>query len=391
MSSSTLSSHDANTRDRVVSVDLLRGFVMIVMALDHTRDFFSKLRFPPEDLSRATPALFFTRWITHFCAPAFFLLAGLGAALSLSRGRSIRNLSWFLFTRGLWLVFLEIFILHFIWNFSWQFPVILNVIWALGLSMIVLSALVYLPEGAIAAIALAMIFGHNLLDGITPDSMGSLAPLWHILHAPGFAIPGKAILAYPLIPWSGVMALGFALGRVYRWEPERRRRFLIISGAIAVALFVVLRGFNLYGNPRPWAPMSTPLMTAAAFLNTLKYPPSLHFLLMTLGPAFILLGLFERARGAVVDFVTVYGKVPLFYFVMHIFVIHLLATAFALWQGGEASFLGIDLSAYPPWYGTNLLGVYLAWVIVVALLYLPCRLYADFKRRRTDLKWPSYL
>ena len=137
--------------------------------------------------------------------------------------------------------------------------------------------------------------------------------------------------------------------------------------------------------------MSTPLMTAAAFLNTLKYPPSLHFLLMTLGPAFILLGLFERARGAVVDFVTVYGKVPLFYFVLHIFVIHLLATAFALWQGGEAAFLGIDLSAYPAWYGTNLLGVYIAWVIVVALLYLPCRLYADFKRRRTDLKWPSYL
>jgi uncharacterized membrane protein len=250
---------------------------------------------------------------------------------------------------------------------------------------------VFLPAEIIAAIALAMIFGHNLLDGITADSFGSLAPLWHILHAPGFAVPGKAILAYPLIPWSGVMALGFALGRVYRWEPAARRRFLIATGTIAVLLFLVLRGFNLYGNPRPWTPMSSALMTAASFLNTLKYPPSLHFLLMTLGPAFVLLALFERARGAVVDIVSVYGRVPLFFFVLHILVIHLLATGFALWQGGEAAFLGIDLSAYPEWYGTSLAGVYLAWLLVVALLYFPCRSYADFKRRRTDLRWPSYL
>ena len=186
------------------------------------------------------------------------------------------------------------------------------------------------------------------------------------------------------------MALGFALGRVYRWDPARRKRFLIAAGSIAVVLFLVLRGFNLYGNPRPWAPMSTPLMTAAAFLNTLKYPPSLHFLLMTLGPALILLALFERARGAFVNFVTVYGKVPLFYFVLHIFVIHLLATAFALWQGGEAAFLGIDLSAYPEWYGTSLPGVYLAWVIVVALCYLPCRWYARLKARRSSI-WLCYL
>src|SRR5687768_10680911 len=174
------------TRERISSVDLLRGFVMIAMALDHTRDYFSNLRFPPEDLSRATPALFFTRWITHFCAPAFFLLAGLGASLSLTRGRTRKNLSWFLFTRGLWLVFLEIVVLHFIWNFSWELPLILNVIWALGLSMIVLAGLLFLPDALIAAAALAMIFGHNLLDGIAAGSLGSLAPLWHILHSPGF-------------------------------------------------------------------------------------------------------------------------------------------------------------------------------------------------------------
>ena len=376
---------------RVESVDVLRGMVMIIMALDHTRDYFSSLRFPPEDLSRATPLLFFTRWITHLCAPAFFLLAGLGAALSLSRGRSKKSLSWFLLTRGLWLMFLEATVMQFAWNFAWGFPVFLIVIWALGLSMVVLAGLVFLPEVAIAAIALVLIFGHNLLDGIQPASLGSLAGLWHLLHAPGFAIPGKVLIAYPLIPWVGVMALGFALGRIYRWEPAERKRFLLRTGAAAIVGFLVLRGFNLYGNPAPWSVQDSPAMTVASFMNTLKYPPSLHFLLMTLGPALILLAVFERARGKLADFVMVYGRVPFFYFILHIFVIHLLAYAFALMQGGTGSFLGLDISSYPEWYGTSLPGVYLAWAIVVLICYLPCRLYADFKRRRTDLRWPSYL
>jgi uncharacterized membrane protein len=376
---------------RVESVDLLRGMVMIIMALDHTRDYFSVLRFPPEDLSRATPLLFFTRWITHLCAPAFFLLAGLGAALSLSRGRSKKSLSWFLLTRGLWLMFLEATVMQFAWNFAWGFPIFLIVIWALGLSMIVLAGLVFLPEMAVAAIALAMIFGHNLLDGIQPASFGSLAGIWNLLHAPGFAIPGKVFIAYPLIPWVGVMALGFALGRVYRWEPADRRRFLLRAGAGAIVTFLVLRGFNLYGNPAQWAVQDTPAMTVASFLNTLKYPPSLHFLLMTLGPAFILLALFERVRGKLADFAMVYGRVPFFYFILHIFIIHLLAYAFAVAQGGTGSFLGLDISSYPEWYGTSLPGVYLAWAIVVLICYVPCRMYADFKRRRTDLMWPSYL
>ena len=351
---------------------------MVIMALDHTRDFFSKLRFPPEDLSRSTPFLFFTRWITHFCAPSFFFLAGLGAALSLSRGKTKKSLSWFLFTRGLWLVFLELTVLAFAWNFNFDFPRILNVIWALGWSMVILSALVFLSEKVIAAIALIAIVGHNLLDKITPASFGSLAPLWNVLHVPGLASP-DFIVAYPLIPWSAVMALGFALGRVYKWEPRERKRFLITAGSVAVVAFLVLRGFNLYGNPQPWSPQSTAAMTVAAFLNTLKYPPSLHFLLMTLGPALIALAFFERARGKAVDVISVYGKVPMFYFVLHIVVIHLLAYLFALVQGGEGSFLGIDLSKYPEWYGTTLPGVYLAWLIVVALLYIPCRWYARVK------------
>ncbi len=371
-------------------MDLLRGMVMIVMALDHTRDYFSKLRFPPEDLAQATPFLFFTRWITHFCAPTFFLLAGVGASISLSRGRSKKDLAWFLVTRGLWLMILEVTVIHVGWNFHLHAPFLLIVIWALGLSMIVLAGLIFLDERLIAGIALLMIFGHNLLDGIPPSAFGSLAPLWHVLHAPGFAIPGTVIVGYPLIPWSGVMALGFALGGLYRWESAARKRFLIQAGIAGIVGFLILRGLNLYGDPSPWAIQRSTAMTIASFFNTNKYPPSLHYLLMTLGPALILLASLENARGRVVDVISVYGRVPMFYYVLHLFVIHLLASAFALWQGGSAGFLGLDLSIYPPWYGTSLFGVYVAWFIVIALLYLPCRWYARFKER-SNSRLLSYL
>ena len=374
---------------RVKSVDLLRGLVMIFMALDHTRDFFSKLRFPPEDLARSTPFLFFTRWITHFCAPSFFLLAGIGASLILDRGRSKKNLSWFLFTRGLWLIFLELTILQWTWNFSYGPPLYLLVIWALGLSMVVLSALVFLPEKVIAAIALVTIFGHNALDGIQPATFGSLAPLWNVLHVPGFPWP-DFLIGYPLVPWFAVMALGFALGRVYRWEAPARRRFLIQIGVAAVIGFIVLRGFNLYGNPSPWTAQPTAAMTVAAFLNTLKYPPSLHYLLMTLGPALIALAMFEHVRGKFADVIGVYGRVPFFYYILHLVVIHLLAYALAMYQGGEGAFLGLDISRYPDWYGVNLFGVYVAWVIVLALLYVPCKWFARMKAERKD-RWLSYL
>jgi uncharacterized membrane protein len=199
----------ATTNQRVFSVDLLRGVVMILMALDHTRDYFSNLRFPPEDLSRATPALFLTRWITHFCAPAFFLLAGVGASLMISGGRPRKQVSWFLLTRGLWLVVLEMTVFQFAWNFAIGFPLFLIVIWTLGWSMVVLAALIFLPRWAIATIAIAMIAGHNLLDGISPASLGSLGPLWNFLHVPGFVF-GKALIGYLLIPWCGVMALAMS-------------------------------------------------------------------------------------------------------------------------------------------------------------------------------------
>ncbi|MDQ3242540.1 MAG: heparan-alpha-glucosaminide N-acetyltransferase domain-containing protein [Gemmatimonadota bacterium] len=375
---------------RVASVDLLRGAVMILMALDHTRDFFSRLRFAPEDLARSYPALFMTRWVTHFCAPIFFLLAGVGASLSLSAGRSRKQLSFFLLTRGLWLVFLELTLIHFGWWFAYQPPFILVVIWALGWSMVILSALVFLPHRAIAAIALVAIFGHNLLDGIRPESFGAVAPVWNVLHAPGMAVPGKIIVGYPLIPWSAVMALGFTLGDVFRWEASRRKRFLIQMGGAGVVLFVLLRSVNGYGDPVPWAPQRSAAMTAVSFLNTLKYPPSLLFLLMTLGPALIALALFERARGRVVDAISIIGRVPLFYYVTHLYVIHALASGLALWQGGQAAFLGLDTGSFPAWYGTGLPGVYLAWAIVVTILYFPCRWFARVKSTRRN-SWLGYM
>jgi uncharacterized membrane protein len=282
---------------------------MILMALDHTRDYFSNLRFQPEDLARTTPFLFATRWITHFCAPTFFLLAGVGAALAISGGKPKREVSRFLLTRGLWLVVLELTVSAFGWNFKLGFPVILLVIWALGWSMVILSALVFLPRKIVAAIAIVVIAGHNLFDGISAESMSGGGPLWHLLHVPGLVMAKPLIIVgYPLVPWFAVMALGFALGDVFRWEPHRRRRFLTIAGTLSVVAFIVLRYLNGYGNPSPWAPQRTGLLTIASFLNTLKYPPSLDYLLMTLGPTFIALALLENARGSFARAIRVDGR-----------------------------------------------------------------------------------
>lgn len=381
----------AGVRQRVTSVDLVRGIVMVLMALDHTRDYFSNLRFQPEDLSKATPFLFATRWITHFCAPTFFLLAGVGASLAISGGKSTKEVSRFLLTRGLWLVFLELTITAFGWNFRLGAPFLLLVIWALGWSMVILSVLVFLPGKVVAAISVLTIVGHNLLDGVGAGSMTGGGPLWHLLHQPGLVSQSPlVIVGYPLIPWFAVMAVGFAFGDVFRWEPARRRRFLLQAGAIAIVAFIILRFLNGYGNPQPWTSERTGALTVAAFLNVLKYPPSLDYLLMTLGPTFIALAVLEDARGTFARAVSVYGKVPMFYYVLHLYLIHTLAYAFAMWQGGDGSFLSLDVESFPKWYGTSLPGVYLAWAIVVLALYVPCRWFADLKSRRRDW-WLGYM
>jgi uncharacterized membrane protein len=380
-------------RGRLASIDIVRGAIMVLMALDHVRDFVTELRFPPENLARGSTALFATRWFTHFCAPGFFLLAGVGIGLALNRRRQPAEMTRYLLTRGVWLLVLELIITPLGWRFSFNLlPAFALVIWALGWSMIVMAVLVHLPRAAVAALALVMIAGHNLLDGVQPAAFGSFDWLWNLLHVPGFVIPGKLLIAYPLIPWIGVMALGYVLASCYAWDAARRRKVFLSVGAAAVALFIVLRFMNGYGNPDPWTPQRTSGLTVASFLNVRKYPPSLHFLLMTLGPVLIALALTERVRGRVGRWLSVYGRVPLFFYVTHIFAAHLAGMLVALAQGGELRRIPIftDPGSLPDWFGVGLPGVYLTWVLVVVALYFPCRAFARMKERRRDW-WLQYL
>jgi uncharacterized membrane protein len=378
---------------RVASIDIVRGAIMVLMALDHVRDFVTEVRFPPENLAQGSAALFATRWFTHFCAPGFFLLAGVGIGLALNRRRSPATMTRYLLTRGLWLLILELIITPVGWRFGFNlFPAFALVLWALGWSMILMALLVHLPRTAVATIAVVMIAGHNLLDSVQPATFGSFGWLWNVLHVPGFVIPGKLLIAYPLIPWIGVMALGYVLASCYEWSGDRRRKLFVSAGVIAVALFIALRFLNGYGNPDPWTAQRTPALTVASFLNVRKYPPSLDFLLMTLGPVLIALALTEGVRGTVARWLSVYGRVPLFFYVTHIFAAHLAGVALALIQGGELRRIPIitDPASLPEWFGVGLPGVYLAWALVVVALYFPCRAFARLKDRRRDW-WLQYL
>jgi uncharacterized membrane protein len=370
---------------RIASIDIVRGAVMVLMALDHVRDYVTNLRFPPENLARGTAALFATRWVTHFCAPAFFLLAGIGIGIARNRGMTTAQLSRFLVVRGFWLIVAELTFTAVGWRFSFNvLPAFAVVFWALGWSMIVMAALIWLPRAVLAVLALVTIAAHNLTDGIAPAAFGTLAPLWHFLHVPGFAIAGTLFVAYPLVPWVAVMALGFVLADAYHWDAQRRRSLFLWVGISATLLFVAIRAVNGYGNPDAWTTQRTPGLTVASFLNVRKYPPSLHFLLMTLGPTLIALALAERMRGKVAAWLTVYGSVPFFYYVLHIFIAHAVGVVLALIQGGELRSIPIitDPASLPDWYGVSLPGVYIAWALVVFLMYYPCRWFARLKSTR---------
>ncbi|MEP6591573.1 MAG: heparan-alpha-glucosaminide N-acetyltransferase domain-containing protein [Gemmatimonadota bacterium] len=385
----------APRRMRIESVDLLRGAIMVLMALDHTRDFFGIPGQNPVDLTTASAGLFLTRWVTFICAPVFFLLTGTGAQLSLPR-KSPRALSHFLFTRGLWLIVLDLVVartLAYQFNVDYQVTMLL-VLWALGWSMITLSALVHFRASLITAFGLILIAGHNLLDGVRLAS-----PLWNILHVPGFVVntPDHIVfVAYPLIPWIGVTAVGFGLGQVYQWDGARRRAFLLWLGLGLCAAFVVVRGINGYGDPSPWSPQRSVAFTALSFLNTTKYPPSLQFLLMTLGPALLVLWAVDRCTPALLRPAVLIGRVPMFYYLGHFLLIHLLAVATCLVRYGSAHwmFQSPDLGHYPfsppPGWGYSLLTIYLIWAFVVLGMYPLCRWYAGVKQRRSDW-WLSYL
>jgi uncharacterized membrane protein len=370
---------------RVESIDLLRGLVMIIMALDHTRDFFTYGLSQPENLSRSYPALFFTRWITHFCAPVFFLLAGTGASLSVIKGWSIRKISKFLWTRGSWLVFLELTFVGFSYTFSTRYEMAV-VFWALGWSMVVLALLVRTPTWVVLTFSGILIVFHNVFAGEQVSSWSLKSFVVSFLHAPSIHVTSSGItiaILYPLIPWVAVMTGGYAFGQLYRMDGRRRVRIMLEIGTASTLAFVVLRTLNRYGDPRPWSHQGSPLMTLCSFLNCTKYPPSLCFLLMTLGPAILFLAAFDGKVLPFLNPILIFGRVPLFFFVAHLYVIHLAAivVAIACHQPSEWLLHGAVMVSKPTGYGHGLSFIYIVWAAVVGALYPACRWYAGLKRR----------
>ncbi|HYS26143.1 MAG TPA: heparan-alpha-glucosaminide N-acetyltransferase domain-containing protein [Vicinamibacterales bacterium] len=404
-------------RTRLDSIDLLRGIVMVIMVLDHTRDFVHgpALRYDPTDLASTSFAIFMTRWITHFCAPVFVFLAGVSAYLQKMRGKSIPDLSRFLLTRGIWLIAVEIVVLHaLIWfNLDFSFVGPLQVIWAIGWSMVVLAALVHLPLRVIGVFGIAMIALHNTLDGVSSQAFP-----WMVLHQAGLVMltaSGPLVwVQYPLVPWIGVMAAGYAFGAVYELEAERRTRLVRRVGLFLIAAFVVIRAMNIYGDPSHWSVQSTALFTVLSFINTTKYPPSLLYLLMTLGPALAALAWFDSragsagaagrageagaagragpfgpARAALVTF----GRVPLFFYLLQWPLAHTAAIVANVVAGSPFDYLLTQPPAFfnLPWgTGFHLWTVYLCWACIIAIEYPLCRWFAGAKQRRQDW-WLSYL
>jgi uncharacterized membrane protein len=392
-------------KDRNRAVDALRGLVMIIMALDHTREFFhsAAMSFSPEDLTQTTVATFFTRWITHICAPVFFFTTGLGAFYWLGRGHS-ESRTTFLVKRGLWLVLLEVTALRFATTFSLRNgPIFLTILWALGWSMIALGFLSWLPMRLLAIGSVLVIVLHNLADGVTVQSLGVAGPLWSVLHQPGpVSFDGiMFIVGYPLIPWIAVMAAGYCFGPAMKLEPQKRRTWMVCLGLGMIAAFLVLRAVNIYGDRFPWT-TEVPDKTWLAFLRCTKYPPSLDFLLMTLGPALLLLAWFDRrsfssAGLSAKNPLLVFGRVPLFFFLLHFLLIHLLTIPFAYLRYGKIAFLfdtlpslGSSGELYPPDFGYDLGVVYGVWILVIAMMYPLCLWFSCLKERRRDW-WLNYI
>jgi uncharacterized membrane protein len=390
------------TKNRITSIDLLRGTIMIIMALDHVRDYLysGSFMFDPLDLEKTSGALFFTRWITHFCAPIFMLLAGTSAYL-IGQKKTKKELSAFLVKRGLWLIFLELVVVNLGWNFNIEFPMFLFItIWALGLSMIILAVFIHLPKKLIAVICIVIIAGHNLLDNI--HVAGNTLPAfgWALLHDQQFFTWHNKILlvGYPIIPLMAIMPLGYYIGTWYAagYDAQKRQRNLLVAGGFAIVLFIVLRYTNLYGDPVKWSVQKNAFFTFLSFINVNKYPPSLLYVLITLGSACLFLSFTEKLKGAVVNVVSVYGRVPMFYYLIHIYVIHLIAMIASAFIPGQDWHIWILTK--PLWFITDLKGygfslpvAYLIWIGIVIALYPLCKWYDRYKQGNKDKWWLSYL
>lgn len=380
---------------RLPALDNLRGLVMVLMTLDHTRDFFSNAHFDPTDLDKTSPALFMTRWITHFCAAVFVFLAGTSAYLWAAKRGPDAPLGGFLFKRGLLLVMLVATIEAFAWNFRADLRQLdAGVLWAIGWSMIALAGLVKLPPAWVAAFGGFMVATHNLFDGIKPEDLGGFGPWWAVLHTGDdieFGAGWKLNPYYPLIPWIGVMALGYGFGRLIgrpSWQSGRRLAGL---GAALILGFIALRYSNFYGDPKPWRSYPDSTFTLLSFINCHKYPPSLLYLLMTLGPAMLFLA---ASSGRLLPILPVFGKTPLFYYLIHLYLIHGLAVLIAYWTDGPVAAIaggGIWRKDLPADYGYELPGVYAIWLLVLLMLYPVCRWFEAFKAARPDWRWLRYL
>ena len=398
----------APARPRLTSIDWLRGLVMALMLIDHTRDFMLGETFwhRATDLTVISSGAFVTRWITHFCAPVFVFLAGLSIHLQLRAGKAPEAVRRFLWTRGLWLVFCEFTVVTVWFNLRWNpmgVPIVAQTIWALGLSMIVMSFLIRLPRRWILAVGALLVFGHNFLDGVHvarwsgPGSAGPWAQFWTVLHQGGPWMPfggsfPRIHIAYPLIPWPGVMALGYGLGRVFDQEPERRRRTLAVLGLSCVLGFVAIRALDSFGDAAHWGHQATPFRTLLSFVNTTKYPPSLLYLLMTIGPGLLVLAWREgRADGVLGRALVTLGRVPMFFYLLQWPMAHGMGILFHAVAGKDWRAIIHQDDPLPANIGFGLGASYLAWAVGLALLFPLCRWFAGVKRRHADWWWLSYL
>ena len=388
-------------RERILGIDTVRGLIMVIMTLDHSRDFFhfQGPEYAPTNMATTTVILFFTRWVTHYCAPTFVFLSGVSAWLAGSK-RTRSELTALLFKRGLWLVATDMLVITFLFTFDPRYPIfVLEVLWAIGCGMILLGVLIRLkaPLALIGGIGCLLVFGHNLLDYIPVPATGMMGNLLALLLTGRAAIIPLAadriiVLLYSALPWGGVLLIGYMFGSLYDagYAASRRKRVLLIAGAGLIAVFLLLRLVNGYGDPAPWSPQRNGAHTLLSFLNTTKQPPSLDYLCMTLGPVLILLALIEKAQNRVTAFCAVYGNVPYFYFLAHLCLLRVVNIVFIFCSGLQMKSDGSPLVWQAQGFGYPLWVVYLIWVFIVVVMYFPCRWYGNYKRMRRDW-WLAYL
>ncbi len=390
--------------NRIQSIDMLRGLVIIIMALDHVRDYtyYGYLFNDPTNLDTTTPTLFFTRWITNFCAPVFVFLAGTSAFLYGSKKSSKKDLARFLLTRGIWLIFIELTVVNFAWTFDYQLSFhIFQVIWAIGSCMVLLSFLIYLPKKLLLVLGFAILFGHNFLDGFTAQGQDPLSIIWYFLHQQNLLIfdNGSTLVfvAYPILPWLGIMILGYCFGYFYQSDMtvSKRKKWLRIIGFTSIILFIVLRFINIYGDLAPWESRENFTYTLLSFFNTTKYPPSLSYTLMTLGPAMLFLLGIEGVKNTFTRIMVTIGRVPFFFYILHLYLIHAIGILGLLilgenWQEliyTPTRFLNANLANT----GFDLWITYVVWILVIVILYPFCKLFMTYKAKNREKWWLSYL